>query len=185
MRQIAIQRSVGLNRCGGTCGTCPSGTVCSFTQARCIDQASQKPLGAACAQNAFCKPYTIDPLNPNNIYANSNWPGCLHDQCRDGDCINGFCSRTCTVSQDVRKTVLRFHFRRHRRRPHTWRLFGGENGPYGDQFICVQSSGDELIHAARVCLPLSSFSRCTSSAQCDIKESCGYIRFATTLRPDV
>lgn len=168
----------GPDRCGGTCGTCPSGTVCSFTQARCIDQASQKPLGAACAQNAFCEPYTADPLNPNNIYANSNWPGCLHDQCRDGDCINGFCSRTCTVSQDVRENGSAFPFPDGIEDDHTrGDCLGGENGPYGDQFICVQSSGDELIHAAGVCLPLSSFSRCTSSVQCDIEgESCGYIK---------
>lgn len=167
----------GSDRCGGTCGTCPAATACSADQGRCILQSSQKPLGGACGQNATCEPFLRDPFSRQGTYANADWPACLNDQCREGDCIHGVCSRACRIGTDVVQNGTGAPFSDGIEDPGVAGECGdATDGPFGTEFTCVQRVGTEERGGQGVCLPQSSFAPCTASSQCPDGESCGYVR---------
>lgn len=167
----------GSDGCGGTCGSCPDGTACSADRGRCILQATQQPLGGACGPNAYCQPFVPDPFTVDGYYRNGNWPACLADQCREGDCSHGVCSRPCKVATDVVQNGTGAPF------PDGIEDSGGVgdcgdvvDGPYGTVFTCVEVEATADGGWRGMCLPSASFAPCTASSQCVDGEACGFVQ---------
>jgi len=167
----------GPDGCGGTCGTCPDETACSADQGRCILKASQQPLGGPCGQNAYCEPFIRDPFSTDGWYLNTDWPRCLNDQCREGDCVFGVCSRPCTVGVDVVVNGTDMPFGDGIEDPGVvGGCEGAVDGPYGTAFTCVQVTGLAAGEGRALCLPRSGFAPCAASGPCPDGETCGYIQ---------
>lgn len=161
----------GPDGCGGSCGSCPKGTVCSKDQTMCILTAVQEPLGGACGETDLCAMIIKDPIQPELRYYNPNWPACLDDQCREGPCIYGFCSRTCTIYKDTVINATGEPGSDGVEDPDSSKsdCADGKDVIFDSGFVCVAKSG------ANLCLPKASFAFCSRTADCPDGEACSLV----------
>ena len=170
----------GADGCGGTCGTCPDGTVCSNDHTLCVATAIQKPLGGPCGESEECSEFRQDPIRPGARYYNSAWPACLEDQCRDGPCLEGFCSRACTVTKDTltNGTTAALPDGIEDADAPASDCTGGLTTLFADGFLCVATTPatpGQTDPAPGVCYPKASFKPCSAVGDCPDGESCGFI----------
>jgi len=163
----------GDDGCGGLCGTCPEGSVCSVTQAYCVSKSIQKPLGSYCGEYGECKPM-LD-FGGVATYPNPYWPSCLDDQCLEGQCLFGFCSRNCKIHKDTEDNVSKMPFADGIEDEDTPKndCEGGKGEILSTGFVCIDQKGSPA--SLGVCFPRSSFKPCSSSSDCPPSEACGYI----------
>ena len=163
----------GPDGCGGFCGTCPEGSVCSVTQAYCVSKTIQKPLGAYCGEFGECKPM-LD-FSGITTYPNPYWPSCLDDQCMEGPCLFGFCSRNCTIHKDTEENVSKMPFADGIEDEDTPKndCEGGKTQVFSTGFVCIAQKASGGNNG--VCFPKSSFKPCSSALDCPPSEACGYV----------
>jgi len=164
-------RVCGPDGCGGVCGVCPPGTQCSFAQTMCISESVQKPLGASCGVTDRCTPEVVVS---GQSYPNPDWPACLHDQCREGPCVSGFCSRPCRMMQDVvvNGTALMVPDGIEDADSPVTDCSGAQSDRFAGEFACVQVRADV---PTGLCYPKSSFAPCERPQDCVAGESCGFL----------
>ncbi len=173
-------RVCGPDGCGGDCGTCPPGTVCSLDYSICLAQAVLLPDGSPCGRNSVCAPELADPFTPGEYYDNPDWPRCMDHQCQGLLCESGMCTRPCVVHVDetINGTGI-----------------SGADGIEDNiaESDCVAAAGTlhsgDMMCAGRkaardgslqgVCVPAASFMPCNPSDKCQGDEACGYIRTKT------
>ncbi|MBM4397567.1 MAG: hypothetical protein FJ087_18005 [Deltaproteobacteria bacterium] len=137
---------------------------------------TQAPLGGGCGESETCQDRVPDPFAPGSFHHNPWWPDCLADQCLEGPCVGGACSRKCTIHKDDMDNAT------------------GAPGPDGIEdpdtpasdcadaipdvfpggFSCVRVIPVDLGDAA-FCLPRSSYLDCEGPSGCPPGESCGYV----------
>lgn len=169
-------RVCGPDDCGGTCGTCPSGTVCSLDYSVCLPEQALRPDGSSCGQTASCTPTLPDPFVPGSVYENPDWPGCLDHQCQGLVCDQGMCSRPCVVRKDssVNGTSIASRDYIEDSTAGTDCVVAAGSAYEGDM-MCVgrrKSWEGDLIG---VCRPASSFTPCNPSDNCPGTEECSYV----------
>ncbi|NOZ02313.1 MAG: hypothetical protein GXP54_10550 [Deltaproteobacteria bacterium] len=167
-------RVCGPDNCGGTCGQCPDGTVCSSDGGMCISTFIQAPMGGACGQSGKCKPYIESSLY---TYPNPAWPGCLNDQCLEGPCLSWVCSRKCTMVKDtITNGALEMNPDgiEDADSPAT-DCGGGSTELFSGGFACVDTAPEWEDDPGGLCYPKSSFMKCAASDECPVGEACGFL----------
>ena len=149
-------KSCGSDGCGGSCGTCPSGTKCADDGSMCIPDEVLKPPGGECLPDEFCGPYIQYSYN-GNVYRNPKWPDCLNKQCKDGPCTFFRCSKWCNHPIDLDNSKVK----------------QSKDCPEG--YVCIPWDED---HGA--CVLSASFKKCTSDRDCPSSEICGLIKHKKT-----
>ena len=172
-------RACGDDGCGGTCGSCPSGTRCSSDGSQCLLLAVQQPLGGPCGPTATCSSIYTIPWAPFSGVANPDWPGCQDDQCREGPCVAGLCSRGCTPTLDAVQNGTGIA------------VADGiedDGAPAGDcegalaalhdgPWACVEAElPGATVGGQGRCVPRSSFLPCYDGTACPEGEACGYLK---------
>ncbi len=160
----------GSDGCGGTCGTCPSDTVCATSGTVCIPISAQKPLGQSCGPTIQCLPQVEYAMYPGRLFPNPHWPGCLNDQCREGACLQGICSRRCEPVKDVLMSGTDLAV------PDGIEdadAIGSDCITDEGTFTCVRTVNDDDVPG--LCYPRASFRGCTHGADCDPGETCGFL----------
>ncbi len=163
-------RVCGPDGCGGGCGVCPSGTACSYDRSMCVSQSVQKALGGPCGPTDGCRPRVS---TPGGTQPNPRWPGCAHDQCLEGPCVAGFCSRPCRMMQDVVVNGTGLMAPDGIEDPDTpaTDCAGGRGDLFDGGFACVLV---EPGTTEGLCYPAASFTPC-EGAGCPEGEACGYL----------
>lgn len=176
------ERVCGPDGCGGTCGTCPAGTVCSLDYSICLVTDVLRPAGSICGQNAVCEPRIENPVYPGTYYDNPDWPACTGYQCRGLVCDQGICSAACTISVDqvVNGTDVMAS-------DGIEDQTAGSNCPeftgaaWSGPSICVSRGAVFPGEPAGVCVPWSSMAPCNPGSECGDGEYCGYIRIGSAV----
>jgi len=176
------ERVCGPDGCGGTCGTCPAGTVCSLDYSICLVTDVLRPAGSVCGQNAACEPKLENPVYPGTYYDNPDWPACTGYQCQGLVCDQGLCSAACEISVDqlVNGTDVSAS-------DGIEDEVGTSDCPEftGSGFkgpsICVSRGMANLGEPAGVCVPWSSMAPCNPGSECGAGEYCGYIRIGSAV----
>jgi hypothetical protein len=158
----------GDDGCGGSCGTCPKGTVCAFDGSQCVLEYVQIPYGGSCGPTQSCRAF----------FADSSWPACQDDQCREGPCVAGACSRWCKPRLDIVQNgtgvPLADGIEDEGIEPGD--CAGAADGPFTGPWACVLSESSTTDGGAKGrCVPRSSFTPCYEDVPCPTGESCGYI----------
>ncbi len=169
----------GDDGCGGSCGTCPSGTQCATDGSQCLLMSVQIAFGGGCGPTEDCSPTVAISWLPGSGVANPSWPGCQDDQCREGPCVSGVCSRWCSLTRDIVQNGTGI--------PGTDGIddddapAGDCQGALADRFpgawACVEEELAAGPGGARGrCLPRSSFTPCDDGTPCPSGEACGYVK---------
>lgn len=181
-KPLCYYRVCGSDGCGGVCGACAEGTSCSSEQTMCIPNSVQAGLGGTCDRTEWCAPVLTNLSG--YTYTNSDWPNCLNDQCLEGACMFGVCSRPCEVRQDVmvNGTNLQLDDGIEDVDVEGSDCAGGELSEFTDGYACVATvSYDGIAPETGVCVPRSSFTPCTAGGECPDGETCGYLAVRGTL----
>lgn len=169
----------GDDGCGGVCGVCPSGTQCSSDGSRCILKSVQVAFGGGCGPTADCDA-TI-PLSwlPGVGVANPSWPGCQDDQCREGPCSSGVCSRRCVPTRDLVQngTGAPVSDGIEDDGAPAGDCEGALTDRFGGTWACVEEEMAAAPDGAKGrCLPRASFTPCYDGTACPSGEACGYMK---------
>jgi hypothetical protein len=177
-------RVCGPDGCGGTCGKCPSGTVCGHDQTLCVATSVQEPLGGACGETESCAEIVRDPVRPELRYYDPTWPACMHDQCLEGPCLEGFCSRSCVVRRDAVHNGTGVAGPDGVEDPDTTDsdCAGGKTVIFTAGFACVATEAASGVEPpVGNCYPRASFAPCERPADCPEGEACGFMPVAGTV----
>ncbi|MSQ82304.1 MAG: hypothetical protein EXR77_05205 [Myxococcales bacterium] len=176
--------------CSGSCGGCPIGEKCdaatgSATVNTCVKSAPAKALkknGESCGPNADC----VVPGNNASDQEKSVYSQCLNDQCTDGRCYLGVCSKFCKIATDKKDNATGAE------------VANGDgiedpeavsecsdfvDGPAGKDFKCVNLFSPSDPQQVAICTPGTSFIQCKNNADCKNGEVCGYKQIRGKLAP--
>ena len=176
-KRNCYDRVCGPDDCGGTCGQCPPGTVCSLDYSICLAESVLLPDGSPCGRNSVCVPELEDPFNPGEYYSNSDWPRCMDHQCAGLKCERGVCSRPCVVRNDsvVNGTGINgADGIEDNTADSDCPLATG--GLFQGATMCVARKRNSSGQLEGVCVPGSSFTPCNPMDNCPGEEGCSYVR---------
>jgi len=167
--------------CPQSCGGCPLNKICdtkagSATQYKCIDKPASKPLkknGESCGPNAECKP----PGNNASNAVQQAYFQCLHDQCENGRCFAGVCSKQCKIASDKKNNSTGADLADGdgiEDPDATSECTGFVDGPAGSSFKCVDIFAKADPNQLALCTPGTTFAPCKANADCKNGEVCAY-----------
>ncbi len=176
--------------CQFSCGGCPSGEKCdavtgSKTINTCIKAVAAKPLkknGEACGPNADC----VVPANNASQAVKQAYYQCLNDQCSDGRCYLGVCSKMCKIATDKKDNASGAEL------PNgdgiedpgaTSECTDFVDGPAGKEFKCVDLFSPSDPNQLALCTPGTNFAPCKANSDCKNGEVCGYKQIRGVLAP--
>ena len=161
--------------CPSSCGSCQTGFQCNSQTNKCVEQTTGpklKVFGESCGVNEDC------PNPPNNATDEQldEYFQCLNDQCEDGLCVYGVCTKTCLIPSNGDK-----------KNNATGTngadgiadegidagCDGATDGQAGSAFKCVEFANPAQGSAQR-CVAGTTFKACKADGDCPSEEVCGY-----------
>lgn len=169
-------RVCGPDDCGGTCGTCPVGTLCALDYSICLEESVLLPTGSVCGQTSVCDPLIEDYSTPGVFYDNPDWPGCLDYQCHDLLCERGLCTGQCVVRNDTRFNGSELDGADGiEDDTSNSDCYKAEGSAWQGEMMCVGRYMNSKGQVVGVCHPASSFMACNPSDACPGIEDCSYV----------
>lgn len=167
-----------VNGCPGNCGGCKAGEECDKALHKCLAVVELKKFGELCGPNQDCRP----PANDATTAEKDEYRTCLNDQCEDGECFAGTCTKTCVMVKDVKNNATGASAADGVEDPDVTDsdCEGAVDGPAGAAYRCVQLTqpGQQQY---QLCLPGTTFKACKSDGDC-AGELCGYNQILGVLK---
>ena len=157
-----VGKSCGSDGCGASCGICDTGESCS-PSGQCKGPGAGNPFGGVCEPTDSCNG------------SSPGWPECLNSQCASEQCLFPVCTQSCGFLLDVENNATGEPGPDGVEDPGFESCSGASEGPFGDQFRCVDVSPIPGVFEG-MCIPGTTFLVCDSSGDCPEGERCALMQ---------
>lgn len=162
-----------VTECSKNCGLCGAGKTCDSGTHKCkaVVTKTLGKFGEPCGPNKDCKrPASGAPNSELQAYFQ-----CLNDECEDGECSGGICTKPCNIVTDDKNNSTGESGPDGIEDVGAVSDCGGAvDGPYGTKFACVQLLSPQNPNSAQYifCTPESSYKPCKADSECDSGDTC-------------